>query len=213
MQRRLARYDGGVAGSEHSECNSQHASEAIRLIGSARDLRKPQSLNPLGGRLTADLVEFHSCSGPTDDAFFAALLRDARHQSVSLRSQIRSAAWAASGNKTVVSGSGTEGSDEPWRLRLQSYSARLIANLSFDSTVFSHAVRMAVCLPLATPSGAVSGLQRTYWIPMTIAIVLKPDFTSTFARGVLRIGGTMAGLVSSHAAFPFFMPVSRPILP
>jgi uncharacterized membrane protein YccC len=47
------------------------------------------------------------------------------------------------------------------------------------------------------------GLPRTYWIPMTIAIVLKPDFTGTFARGVLRIGGTMAGLILATLLFRF----------
>ena len=38
---------------------------------------------------------------------------------------------------------------------------------------------------------------------MTIAIVLKPDFTSTFSRGVLRIGGTLAGLAFATGLFHF----------
>src|SRR5581483_712962 len=42
-------------------------------------------------------------------------------------------------------------------------------------------------------------LQRSYWMPMTIAIVLKPDFGSTFTRGVLRLAGTAIGLVLSTA--------------
>jgi len=51
--------------------------------------------------------------------------------------------------------------------------------------------------------GRALSVQRTYWVPMTIAIVLKPDFTATFSRGVLRLGGTFAGLVFATALFHF----------
>ena len=40
-----------------------------------------------------------------------------------------------------------------------------------------------------------TGSRRGYWLPMTVAIVLRPDFTGTFTRGVLRVGGTLAGLL------------------
>jgi uncharacterized membrane protein YccC len=36
---------------------------------------------------------------------------------------------------------------------------------------------------------------------MTIAIVLKPDFTATFSRGVLRLAGTFIGLVLATGLF------------
>jgi uncharacterized membrane protein YccC len=42
---------------------------------------------------------------------------------------------------------------------------------------------------------------------MTIAVVLKPDFTSTFSRGVLRLLGTLFGLVLATALF-HLLPVS-----
>jgi uncharacterized membrane protein YccC len=38
---------------------------------------------------------------------------------------------------------------------------------------------------------------------MTIALVLKPDFASTFSRGVLRLGGTFAGLLLATVLFHF----------
>jgi uncharacterized membrane protein YccC len=62
-------------------------------------------------------------------------------------------------------------------------------------------VRLAVCLAIGDIIGRAIVLQRAYWIPMTIAIVLKPDFTSTFARGALRIGGTIVGLVFATLLF------------
>ncbi len=144
-----------------------------------------------------DLIEFQNLQ-PISNPFLDALLRDAKQQAIALRSQIRSAVWAESG--TAPQGY----SDEralPWRLRFQGNRARLLANLSFNSTAFRHAMRMAGCLAIGDIIGRSLTLQRTYWIPMTIAIVLKPDFTGTFARGVLRVGGTLAGLVLTTLLF------------
>jgi uncharacterized membrane protein YccC len=59
---------------------------------------------------------------------------------------------------------------------------------------------------LGTIVGNALDWRRTYWLPMTIAIVLKPDFTSTFSRGVLRLGGTYAGLLLATGLFYFFSP-------
>ncbi len=44
---------------------------------------------------------------------------------------------------------------------------------------------------------------------MTIAIVLKPDFTATFSRGVLRLAGTFTGLLLSTALFHWMNPTSQ----
>jgi uncharacterized membrane protein YccC len=60
-----------------------------------------------------------------------------------------------------------------------------------------------VCLGIGDTLGREVSLQRTYWIPMTIAIVLKPDFTTTLSRGVLRLAGTFAGLGLATALFHF----------
>jgi len=39
-------------------------------------------------------------------------------------------------------------------------------------------------------------LQRSYWVPLTVAIVLKPDFGSVFARALQRGIGTVVGAVA-----------------
>jgi uncharacterized membrane protein YccC len=69
------------------------------------------------------------------------------------------------------------------------------------SAAFRHAVRLAVCVAAGDALGRRLGFQRSYWLPMTIAIVLKPDFTATFSRGVLRLGGTFAGLLFATGLF------------
>jgi uncharacterized membrane protein YccC len=92
---------------------------------------------------------------------------------------------------------------EPWQLRFTGRLAKLQANLSLHSTVFRHALRLAVCLGIGDALGRALSIERTYWLPMTIAIVLKPDFTATVSRGVLRLAGTFAGLILATALFHF----------
>ena len=41
---------------------------------------------------------------------------------------------------------------------------------------------------------------------MTIAIVLKPDFSTTFSRGVLRLAGTYVGLIVTTGLFHVLHP-------
>ena len=214
LQRRLARNDGGKDAAAALDAILERASDVIALIGQRLLQSETVSVAAAINRLTAELVVFQRCCAPPDNAFYAALLRrDAKQQSVALRSQVRDplrgrlpaieTPRTCKRNFAPSPGAGSI-SALPWRLRFEGYRARLVANLSLDSTVFSGARRAAGALLLAVGDtmGRVSvGLQRTYWIPMTIAIVLKPDFTGTFARGVLRIGGTMAGLVSRDTAF------------
>lgn len=70
----------------------------------------------------------------------------------------------------------------------------LRANLTLSSIAFRHALRCGVCLALAIVGERLAGIQHGYWIPMTAAIVLKPDFAGTFSFGLLRVIGTLLGL-------------------
>ncbi|MBV9613686.1 MAG: FUSC family protein [Acidobacteriaceae bacterium] len=90
---------------------------------------------------------------------------------------------------------------QPWRLQLAGWFATLRANLHFNSPAFRHAVRLAACVAIGDAIGRSMTGQRSYWLPMTIAVVLKPDFTTTFSRGVLRLLGTLAGLALATALF------------
>ncbi len=83
----------------------------------------------------------------------------------------------------------------PWKLQVASWIATLRANLDPRSAFFRHAVRLSVCVAAADAIGRAISWERSYWIPMTVAVILKPDFTTTFSRGVLRLAGTFAGLI------------------
>jgi len=67
-------------------------------------------------------------------------------------------------------------------------------NLTLESSVFRHAVRMAVACAVAY---SVAELlwhgQHNYWILMTVTFMLKPGFSLTRERNIQRIMGTMVG--------------------
>jgi uncharacterized membrane protein YccC len=136
-----------------------------------------------------------------------AVTLDARWQLDALGGQIRSAAELAF--HTTPAGSAVFAAREsaiPWMLRLAGAMANLRANLSLDSAIFRHALRMAACVAIAEAISRYTGSRRGYWLPMTVAIVLRPDFTGTFTRGVLRVGGTLAGILVATGLVYFLMP-------
>jgi uncharacterized membrane protein YccC len=74
------------------------------------------------------------------------------------------------------------------------------------STVFRHAVRLAVGVAIGEAVSRYWNHTHSYWLPMTIAIVLKPGYSSTVTRGTLRVLGTLAGLGFTTAVFALFHP-------
>jgi uncharacterized membrane protein YccC len=70
----------------------------------------------------------------------------------------------------------------------------LRSNLDPTSVTFRHAARLAVALPLAEILARTLTDRRGYWIPLTIVIVLKPDFATTTSRGIARVAGTAVGV-------------------
>jgi len=131
-----------------------------------------------------------------------ATMQDARLRMDAVTGQLRSAVELAA--HATVAGLADFARQEvrrPWHLRLGGTFATLRANLSLRSAACRHAVRLAVCVALGDAVGRGFSLHRSYWLPMTVAIVLKPDFASTFSRGVLRLAGTFAGLIFSTLLF------------
>jgi uncharacterized membrane protein YccC len=132
---------------------------------------------------------------------------DVRLQMDALTGQLRAAAELAA--HAVPAGLNAFARQEvrkPWRLQAQGTLATLRANLSLDSAAFRHAARLAVCVALSQALAQGLELGRPYWMPMTVAVVLKPDFASTFSRGVLRLAGTFLGLVLATGLFHLLPP-------
>jgi uncharacterized membrane protein YccC len=128
--------------------------------------------------------------------------QDARRQMDALAGQLR-AALDLSGHALPSGAVHFERQEaaQPRRLRLRGTLAILRANLSLQSAACRHAIRLAVCVAIGEALGQSLGLTRAYWAPMTVAIVLKPDFSATFSRGVLRLAGTFVGILIATALF------------
>jgi uncharacterized membrane protein YccC len=73
--------------------------------------------------------------------------------------------------------------------------AALRANLTPDSEVLRHAIRTAVMVAGSDLVVRLAGFAHGYWVSLTVLVVLRPDFASTFQRAVLRVLGTVVGLV------------------
>lgn len=68
-----------------------------------------------------------------------------------------------------------------------------------NPAVIRHALRLALVLVLAVWLERQLGLPRGYWVPLTVVVVLKPDFFSTIGRGMARMVGTLLGVVVGTA--------------
>jgi uncharacterized membrane protein YccC len=159
------------------------------------------------GTLAERLREPDSTRSPAVDA----MIVDARFQMDALAGQIRSAIdLAASATPAGSSAFERREAAKPWTLRLHGTLATLRANLTLESAACRHAVRLAVCVLIGDALGRSFEFRRGYWLPMTIAIVLKPDFTATFSRGVLRLAGTFAGLGFATALVHVLPPGNTP---
>jgi uncharacterized membrane protein YccC len=153
------------------------------------------------------LGETPSLANPSLTEEGRALILDVRRNLDAWAGQFR-AAWELA-NHAAPSGLAEFARSEarrPWWLRLRGALAILRANFDGRSPVFRHALRLAGCVTLGIALGRAFDLQRSYWIPMTVALVLKPDFNSTLSRGVQRIGGTLAGLVLATVLFHVLAP-------
>ena len=84
---------------------------------------------------------------------------------------------------------------EDWRIRLRELADRTLA--SPESRAF--ALRLALCMSVAEVARQYLPIERPYWVLLTVAIVLKPDFGSVFTRAVQRGAGTLLGVLLGSA--------------
>ncbi|MGV3613881.1 MAG: FUSC family protein [Fimbriimonas sp.] len=71
---------------------------------------------------------------------------------------------------------------------------------------FGHALRYAFALGAATLAYRMAHSPHGYWIPLTVAFVLRPDYASTLTRGFSRVVGTLAGVLVATGIVHLFHP-------
>ncbi|MBV9823950.1 MAG: FUSC family protein [Actinobacteria bacterium] len=84
------------------------------------------------------------------------------------------------------------------------------ANLHLRSPALRHAVRLAVLVPSTDVVLRAAGVDRGYWVSLTILVVLRPDFGSTFSRSLLRVVGTLVGLLLTSLVLHYLLGDWRP---
>ncbi len=72
---------------------------------------------------------------------------------------------------------------------------RIKANLTPDSLLFRHAIRMSIALTTGYGILQSFDLELGYWILLTTLFVCQPNFAATRQRITLRVIGTLSGLL------------------
>lgn len=73
------------------------------------------------------------------------------------------------------------------------------SHLMWHSPVLRHAVRLAVAVALACGIDRYAEAPYSYWIPLAVLMVLRPETAHTYTRCVGRLAGTVAGIVVASA--------------
>ncbi|WP_369201943.1 FUSC family protein [Streptomyces sp. PU-14G] len=66
--------------------------------------------------------------------------------------------------------------------------------LHWRSAILRHAIRVSVVASVGYLLGNALPPAHGYWVPLTAAMVLRPDFSRTYERGVGRFVGTLLGV-------------------
>lgn len=151
----------------------------------------PAVLGPVRAAITAQLAVLDEAAGGDLTARAAA----ARLRS--LAGQLRAAVETA---RTGASeGRSGEEPDVYGVRRLRAPVAILRANLTPSSAVLRHALRVSLLVAGSDLLVRLNGVDRGYWVPLTVLVVLRPDFASTFQRSSMRVAGTIVGLLLATA--------------
>ncbi len=74
------------------------------------------------------------------------------------------------------------------------YSFRILKeNFSLSSTIFRHSLRLAILMIAGILIGHFFHLQNSYWILLTIVVIMRPNYGLTKERSKQRIIGTIVG--------------------
>lgn len=75
------------------------------------------------------------------------------------------------------------------------FADELRANLTFDSVLARHALRVGVTAMLAVIVSRALGVQRGYWVTLTALIILQPYRAATLTKALQRVAGTVGGAI------------------
>ena len=77
--------------------------------------------------------------------------------------------------------------------RARAFGDYLLDQMLGGWIAWTFTIRLMLCTGVAATASEVLPLTRSYWVVLTVAIVLKPDYGSVFARALQRGIGTVLG--------------------
>lgn len=171
-----------------------------------REMRVPTRWEDERGRFETALSQLEDSLTATADPVARFTLESSYTSAQALAGQLRSvvrlAAVPAGGDPQALEeaavtgravrrgGRATVARDLDW---MREQVATLRANLDIRSEAFRHGVRVGGALVVGVAVSHFFKQGHRYWLPLTVMIVLRPDFSSTITRGVSRVVGTIAG--------------------
>jgi uncharacterized membrane protein YccC len=139
-----------------------------------------------GGRRAAAGPQLPVIPPPWSSSPGALALRDAMVNLV----RVLSGNWTPA---SAVPAAGAAGQGVLERLRAR--AERVIEQLIGGRIAWEFTIRLMLCTGIAAVASEVLPLSRSYWVVLTVVIILKPDYGSVFARAVQRGVGTVVGAV------------------
>ena len=77
--------------------------------------------------------------------------------------------------------------------------ARTRIHLHWNDQFVLHSIRLGIVIMVATTLEEVLAFPHSYWIPMTVAWISRPDRDGTVEKVTLRVVGTLVGVVVAGA--------------
>jgi uncharacterized membrane protein YccC len=194
-------YDRVIRSRSHSAGRSRELSELAGVLNSAAPLvegavaagRADEPADP------QDVAAVHALAAALSDS---GELTEERPPPLEEGSPARRAVrhgirlvWNVVGDPEERAGAAALRPEQDWRTTLRDLADRTLA--SSESRAF--AVRLTLCMTVAEIARQYLPIDRPYWVLLTVAIVLKPDFGSVFTRAIQRGVGTLLGVLLGSA--------------
>jgi len=207
MEREIPDYPGIAILNDYLQEASQILRPVSNSLSAAPSAEPREKACQAVAALDRFSIQLREVAAATPPSFIAAVAKDGVFQMDALSGQLR-AALDLSQNNAELQATADAPSLTPrtWKETLSNTVEVFRNHLNLQSPIFRHALRLAVLVAVGDILGTEVSWRRTYWLPMTIALVLKPEFTATFTRGLLRIAGTILGLLLATEIFHLFNP-------
>jgi hypothetical protein len=97
--------------------------------------------------------------------------------------------------------------ERPGAARLETQPLSALVRAATSRTGLANGLRIGLCMAVATAlTVAMRQSTHSFWLPLTTAVIVRPEFASVFVRTVNRIFGTLVGALVATAVLAVLPP-------